>query len=87
MNKSEDPDGPKNQRLDQAPHGGRNLAGDIVSDSIESSGQGSVWDASGDLTPENADETGVEGYDSGPGTYQSIPEVESANPTVPAPKP
>ncbi len=77
MNKSEDPDAPKNQRLADAPHGGRNLAGDIVSDSIESSDQGSDWEASGDLTPENADETGVDGYDSGPGDYQSLPDPKS----------
>ena len=87
MNKSEDPNAPKNQRIDAAPHGGRNGDGDIVADATESSGQGSAWEASGDLTAENADEAGVDGYESGPGTFRSIPEGESAQPTIPAPRP
>jgi hypothetical protein len=85
MNKSEDPDAPKNQRIEEAPHGGRNLAGELIADATESSGQDSDWEASADLTPENADETGVDGYESGPGTFESLPGDTQPHPTIPAP--
>lgn len=71
--RTEDPTAPKNQPIDEAPHGGRNAAGDIVADATESSGQGSEWEASGDLTPQTTPATG-EDYESGPGTYKSIPD-------------
>ena len=71
MSKADPAESGSNQRIVDAPHGGRNDAVDIVVDATESTGQGNAWESSGDLTPENADETGVEGYDSGPGTFES----------------
>ena len=75
MNKSDDPDAPKNQQIARAPHGGQNQAGDIVADATESAGQGSDWEASGDISadsgsvlPGKIEASNEEGYSSGPET-------------------
>jgi hypothetical protein len=80
MNTQEDPSAPDRQRIVDAPEGGRNRNGDIVTDSTESTGQASAWESSGDLTPENADETGVDGYGSGPGVFESLHQSEADKP-------
>ncbi|MBC8100986.1 MAG: hypothetical protein H7Z41_00160 [Cytophagales bacterium] len=73
MNKSDDPAAPKNQRIETAPHGGRNADGDIVADSTESSGQGGAWESSGDLpdsaSPRVSSATEA-GYSSGPADFE-----------------
>ena len=77
MNKSTDPDAPKIQEIVHAPHGGRNIEGEIVADSIESAGQGSEWESTSDLNDDlGTDATkgtvpNDEGYSSGPDSYGS----------------
>jgi hypothetical protein len=79
MNKSEDPNAPKNQQIAHAPHGGHNLNGDLVADSTESAGQGSDWEASSDLdssaedTAPRAEQADDEGYSSGPDSFALLP--------------
>ena len=78
MNKSEDPNAPKNQPITEAPHGGQNRQGDIVADSTESAGQDSDWEATSDLdtaigsdlggAPGKVEAANEEGYSSGPDT-------------------
>jgi hypothetical protein len=61
------------QRPEDAPGENKDTAGRIVGDSTESNGIGeTAWGTTADLTPENADEAGNDGYNNSARDFREL---------------
>lgn len=79
---SETDEATKRQRPEDAPGENKDSEGDIVGDSTESNGIGETdWGTTADLTPENADEASVEGYNNSPSDFSELHLPEEAENT------